>query len=710
MNLSHIIAQNTGIAPKQVSAAISLLDEGNTIPFVARYRKEATGGLDEVQLRAVEKQLTAQRNLQARRETVLAAIEQQGKLTETLKKQIQSAGTRTALEDLYQPYKPRRRTRAQAAREQGLEPLAALLLSQPQQSRTPDALARPYLSEQVPAAEAVWKGAVDIAAEQMSDHPGVRQSVRKKASRWGLLQSRMKKNAWDERGVYRMYSESEFRVDRLRPHQILAMNRGEREGILSVSVDIAERDWKSALERAYPVNRASRLADLLERAQAEAGSRLLLPAIVRDVRRTLTERAEQHAIHVFAENLTGLLRQPPLSGVVLGIDPGYRTGSKLAVIDETGRLRETATIYPHPPQSKHDASCATVRAMLDRWGVTLIAIGNGTASRETEQLVAEIIHDYPDVHYAIVSEAGASVYSASPLAAREFPDLDVSIRGAVSIARRIQDPLAELVKIDPRSIGVGMYQHDVDQKELASALHDVVESVVNAVGVDVNTASPSLLSYVAGIGPKLAERIVAYREEHGAFESRRSLLNVKGLGAKAYEQAAGFLRIRDGRDPLDATAIHPESYPAARALLARIELDAGADLTELEQRLSALLASAGAARLAGELGVGEATLQDICAQLVRPGLDPRSEAPAPILRRDVLTMEDLQPGMQLKGTVRNVVDFGAFVDVGVKQDGLLHRSQWLAGEGFTVGDILDVTILDVDMERKRISLGRDRSG
>lgn len=709
MNLSRIIAQETGIASKQIAAVISLLDEGNTIPFVARYRKEASGGLDEVQLRLIEKQLTVQRSMQARRETVLATIDQQGKLTDALRAQIQAASTRTALEDLYQPYKPRRRTRAQAARERGLAPLAALLLEQPLHAAPPDELARPFLKEGVANVDAAWKGAVDIVAEGISDHPGVRSAVRQKASQWGLLRSRKKKNAEDARGVYRTYWESEFRVDRLRPHQVLAINRGEREGVLSVSIDIAERDWRPVLERAYPSKRDSVLASLLARARDEAADRLLLPAIVRDVRRVLTEQAEAHAIKVFAENLTGLLRQPPLHGIVLGIDPGYRTGSKLAVIDETGRLLETATIYPHPPQSKHEASCAAILHMIERWAVTLIAIGNGTASRETEQLVAGMIRDLPDVHYVIVSEAGASVYSASPLAAREFPDLDVSLRGAVSIARRIQDPLAELVKIDPRSIGVGMYQHDVNQNELACALHDVVESVVNAVGVDVNTASSSLLAYVAGIGPQLAEKIVAHREKHGAYQSRRALLKVKGLGAKGFEQAAGFLRIRDGREPLDTTAIHPESYPATRALLERSGVQMDMALPERERRLNALLASVSIDRLATELGVGEATLEDICEQLIRPGLDPREEAPAPILRRDVLAMEDLKPGMRLKGTVRNVVDFGAFVDVGVKQDGLLHRSQWQTGEQFTVGEILEVTVLEIDMERKRISLGRGLS-
>ena len=709
MKLIDIIVQETGISLEQVSAVISLLDEGNTIPFVARYRKEATNGLDEIQLRAVQKQMQTQRNLQDRRKTILSSIEQQGKLTADLRKQIEAARNRTALEDLYQAYKPRRRTRAQIARESGLEPLAELLLKQDPQSPPAEILARPFLSDDVADLSAAWDGAVDIAAERISDNADVRRIVRQKAAQWGALQCKKRAKAEDEGGVYQTYYAFEYRIGRLKPHQVLAINRGEREKVLSVSIDIAERDWKTVVDQFFPLQPRSPLAELFERARKDAGERLLLPAICRDLRRTLTEQAESHAIKVFTDNLEALLSQPPVPGVVLGIDPGFRTGSKLAVVDETGRLLETGTIYPHPPQSKGEEAEATLAAMIARWQVTLIAIGNGTASRETEQLVARVIKSNDQVHYLIVSEAGASVYSASPLAAEEFPDLDVSIRGAVSIARRLQDPLAELVKIDPRSIGVGLYQHDVNQAELRQALHDVVESVVNRVGVDLNTASPALLSYVAGIGPTLASKIVSYRDEHGRFPSRQTLYNVKGLGAAAFQQAAGFLRIHNGREPLDESAIHPESYPVAKALLERIGEDDGGAAPKRAAALEALLGSTRLEQLSAEMQVGMATLKDICDQLLRPGLDPRRESPGPILRRDILALEDLSPGQVLKGTVRNVVDFGVFVDIGVKQDGLLHRSKWLPGETYSVGQIIDVIVLDMDAVRKRIALGRSKT-
>ncbi|MBN2554826.1 MAG: RNA-binding transcriptional accessory protein [Anaerolineales bacterium] len=709
MKLIDIIVQETGISLEQVSAVISLLDEGNTIPFVARYRKEATKGLDEIQLRAVQKQLHTQRNLQDRRKTILSTIDQQGKLTADLRKQIEAARNRTALEDLYLAYKPRRRTRAQIAREMGLEPLAVHLLKQDPQSPPAEILARSFLSDDVSDADAAWDGAVDIAAERISENADIRRIVRQKAAQWGSLQCKKRAKAEDEGGVYQTYYAFEYRIGRLKPHQVLAINRGEREKVLSVSIDIADQDWKSVIDQFFPLMPRSPLAELFERARKDAGERLLLPAIARDLRRALTEQAEIHAIKIFTDNLEALLSQTPVPGVVLGIDPGFRTGSKLAVVDETGRLLETGTIYPHPPQSMVREAEATLAAMIERWQVTLIAIGNGTASRETEQLVAHLIKTNDQVHYLIVSEAGASVYSASPLAAQELPDLDVSIRGAVSIARRLQDPLSELVKIDPRSIGVGLYQHDVNQTELQQALHDVVESVVNQVGVDLNTASPALLSYVAGIGPMLAARIVSYRDEHGPFPSRQALYGVRGLGAAAFQQSAGFLRIHNGREPLDESAIHPESYPVAKALLERIGEEGGGAAPKRTVALEALLGSTRLEQLSADMQVGMVTLKDICEQLLRPGLDPRKESPGPILRRDILALEDLSPGQVLKGTVRNVVDFGAFVDIGVKQDGLLHRSKWLPGETYNVGQIIEVIVLDTDAVRKRIALGKSKT-
>ena len=513
-------------------------------------------------------------------------------------------------------------------------------------------------------------------------------------------------DAEDPRGVYQTYYAFEGRVSRLRPHQVLALNRGEAEGVLRVRVEVAERDWQEAIRLEFHPDPRSPLAEQMEQAIEDAARRLLLPAIERDVRRILTEEAEAHAIRVFAANLGRLLSQPPLSGhTVLGIDPAYRTGCKLAVVDPTGRVLETATIYPHPPQNRQDEALQTLHALVERHGVTLVAIGNGTASRETEALVAGLTRQREDVHYLMVNEAGASVYSASALARAELPGLDVTLRGAVSIARRAQDPLAELVKIDPKSIGVGLYQHDVDQKRLAEALDRVVEAVVNRVGVDVNTASPALLRYVAGIGPKLAEGIVAYRDEHGPFLSRRALRQVPGLGPKAFQQAAGFLRIRDGENPLDASAIHPESYAVAEALLALAGTSAAAPPAEREGPLAALRQRHSLAELAAALGAGEPTLADIFEQLARPGRDPRQDLPTPILRSDVMRMEELVPGMRLRGTVRNVVDFGAFVDIGVKQDGLLHVSQIPRDALPGVGDVLEVEVLGVEIERGRISLG-----
>jgi uncharacterized protein len=706
MSYAEKIASSLNIRPAQAAATIELLDAGNTLPFIARYRKEATGGLDEEQIRQVTQQVEKLRALDDRRQAVIASIQEQEKLTPELHQQLLAAESLTVLEDLYQPYKPRRRTRASAAREKGLQGLADLILKQGRGRLNLDELARPFLNDQVTDVEQAWAGARDILAEAISDHPEVRRQTRDKAMQRAVLRSQKIEGAADERGVYQNYYEFESSISRLRPHQMLALNRGEQEKVLRFKVEVAEPDWRHAVNSVFRPDRQSPLAGQMEETIQDAAERLLLPAIERDVRRTLSETAEAHAISVFAANLRALLGQPPLSGhTVLGLDPGFRTGCKVAVVDSTGKLLETATIYPHEPQRERERSLKILAALVQKHRVTLVTIGNGTASRETEQLVSELIAAHaPQVKYLIVSEAGASVYSASPLARSELPDLDVSLRGAVSIARRIQDPLAELVKIDPKSIGVGLYQHDVDQKQLSQSLHGVVESVVNQVGVDASTASASLLTYVAGIGPKLAEKIVEYRDQNGTFPNRLALKKVPGLGPKAFEQAAGFLRIRDGDNPLDASAIHPESYAVAEKVLDRAGLSPHTPLPERKPALDALRGRQPLEKLAAEMGTGVPTLADILEQLARPGRDPRQDTPAPILRSDVLSMDDLVVGMSLKGTVRNVVDFGAFVDIGVKHDGLLHRTQMPRGTALQVGDIIDVQIIKIEPERGRISL------
>jgi uncharacterized protein len=719
--MNHItqISTQLNLKPAQVSATIELLDSDNTLPFIARYRKEATGSLDEEQIHQVSALLEKLRALDERRATVLASIQEQGKLTPQLEMQIKAAETLTALEDLYQPYKPKRKTRASVAREKGLQPLAELILKQDRVRLSLDELARPFLNENVGNLEEAWAGARDIVAETISDHAEVRRQTREKALHWAVLRSEKiedsvaeknqkgEKGIKDEKGVYQMYYAFELPVNRLQPHQALAINRGEAEKVLRVKVIIPERDWQNAVFSVFRPDRLSPLAGQMDEAIADAAERLLLPAIERDVRRELSEKAESHAIGIFAQNLRALLNLPPLAEqIVLGIDPGFRTGCKVAVIDSTGRLLDTATIYPHEPQREKERSLKILAALVIKHKITLVTIGNGTASRETEQLVAELIREYaPKLKYLIANEAGASVYSASSLARQELPDLDVSLRGAVSIARRVQDPLAELVKIDPRSIGVGLYQHDVDQKQLSNALNGVVESVVNQVGVDVSTASPALLAHVAGIGPKLAEKIVVYRDENGPFPSRQVLKNVPGLGPKAFEQSAGFLRIRDGKEPLDASAIHPESYLVARAVLKKAGISAATPLEERKEPLEVLIKKQSVTKLAEELGTGVPTLKDILEQLVRPGRDPRQDAPPPVLRSDVLSMDDLAEGMKLKGTVRNVVDFGVFIDIGVKQDGLLHRTQIPANTLLKVGDVIEVVVLKVEKERNRIALG-----
>ena len=708
LDFAKSIAQTLSIRPDQVAATIGLLDEGATIPFIARYRKERTGTLDEEQLRQVQALLEKGRALEERRTAVIASVEEQGKMTPELLGKFQTADNMTALEDLYAPYKPKRRTRASIAREKGLQGLADFILMQ---ARTPgDAvkMAQGFLNEQVETVEDALAGARDIAAETISDHAEVRASTRRKAMQWGMLTAEKIEDAKDEKAVYEVYYEFSSRVDKLRPHQVLAVNRGETEKVLRVKVTLEQKDWKGSIVDYFRPDMRSPFCEQLELAIVDAAERLLLPAIERDVRRELTVAGETHAIKVFAANLRALLGQPPLLGqTVLGLDPGFRTGTKLAVVGPTGKLLDTGTIYPHEPQRQWTESKDKLKALIAKHGVTLISIGNGTASRETEQLAAELTRELTGVKYIITNEAGASVYSASPLARAEMPDLDVSIRGAVSIARRVQDPLAELVKIDPRSIGVGMYQHDVDQTALSEALTGVVEDVVNRVGVDVNTASPALLGYVSGIGAKLAERIVAYRDEKGTFDTRDAVRDVPGLGPKAFEQSAGFLRIRDGKNPLDASAIHPESYPVAEAVLKLAGLTAQDGMEKRKEAIGKLQAQP-IKELAAQIGCGVPTLQDILEQLIRPGRDPRQDAQAPILRSDVLKMEDLSVGMRLKGTVRNVVDFGIFVDIGVKQDGLLHRTQVPAGTLLQVGDIIDVSILKVEAERGRISLGMEK--
>jgi len=706
MSHERIIAAELRIRPEQVAATVALLDGGNTIPFIARYRKEATDMLDEEQLLQIAQQIERLRALDERRASVLASIETQGKLSAQLRTQIEAAANLTALEDLYAPYRPKRRTRASIAREKGLEPLADLILAQPRTTRTAAQLAEPFRSESVLTVDEALAGARDIVAETISDHAAVRGRLRDRAMQVGVLGCQRIEGASDERGIYQLYYEFELPVPRLRPHQVLAINRGEAEKTLRASITVPEAEWLLAIRGQFRPDRLSPLAPELQAAMEDAAKRLLLPAVERDVRRALTETAARHAIEVFARNMRALLTQPPLAGhTVLGLDPGYRTGCKVAVMDATGKVLTTTTIYPHPPQNKADDARRTLIELVERYGATLIAIGNGTASRETEQLVAGLTRDRDDLHYVVVSESGASVYSASKLARAELPDLDVSLRGAVSIGRRLQDPLAELVKIDPKSIGVGLYQHDVDQKQLAESLATVVESVVNQVGVEVNTASPALLGYVAGIGAKLAENIVAHRNTYGAFASRRALRDVPGLGPKAFEQAAGFLRVRQGDNPLDASAIHPESYDVALRLLRRFGLAADAPPDELQRTLASLREAIDLPALAAELGVGVPTLSDILDQLVQPGRDPRADMPPPLLRNDILSMDDLLPGQELNGTVRNVVDFGAFVDIGVKQDGLLHRRAVPGGTVLQVGDVIPVFIQAVDKERGRISLG-----
>jgi len=705
MDPSIHIAKQLGINSKQIAAAIELLDADNTIPFIARYRKERTAGLDEEQLRSISNQLRSFRILEQRRSTVLRSLQSRDMLTPQLEAALHAADTLAKVEDLYQPYKPKRKTRASIARENGLAPLADLILNQEIVRGELSDIAHRYLSSNVQTVDEAWQGARDIVAETISDHSAIRASIRDRSARGAMLASRVKPKAPDPQQVFRLYYEFNIRLDRIRPHQVLAINRAEKEKVLTVTISIPERDWRTVIAEHYKVKRESPLAQQLHLSIEDAAQRLLLPAIERNIRRQLTEVALEHAITVFADNLRGLLLQPPITNhTIMAIDPGFRTGSKVAVVNQNGKVLECTTIYPHPPQKEWRKSIACLETLSERYHVSLVAIGNGTASRETELLVADMISKNQDIRYLMVSEAGASVYSASRLARSELPDLDVSLRGAVSIARRVIDPLAELVKIDPQAIGVGMYQHDIDQHRLTEVLMGVVESAVNQVGVDINTASDALLSYVSGIGPKLAECIVNYRGEHGSFENRTSILNVPGFGSKTFQQAAGFIRIASGKNPLDGSAIHPESYQAAREIIRLSKYSFDMDVIEKQNCIDALIGQYSIDILASKLDIGVPTLRDILGQLVEPGRDPRRELPQPLLRSDILKIEDLAVGMVLYGTVRNVVDFGAFIDIGVKNDGLVHRSEIPQGYKLAVGQNLRVEVTNVDLERKRIGL------
>ena len=708
--IAHLLAQELGQSEHHVQNVIDLLDEGNTIPFIARYRKELHGSMDDTTLRTLEERLQYLRNLQQRREEVKASIENQGKLTEELSAAIDAAATLAEVEDLYRPYKPKRRTRATMAREKGLEPLAAVLFAQKMDGPTPEAAAAEYIDPEkgVESVEDALQGASDIIAEQISDDAAIRKSLRALMLRRASLCAQA---ATEEDSVYRLYYDFTQPISRLQGHQILAINRGEREGFLKVSVEMDREEALVVLRRAVLMPGAPAMA-FVRAAAEDAYDRLLQPSMEREIRSTLTEEADEGAIGQFALNLKPLLMQPPVKGhVTMGLDPGYRMGCKVAVVDETGKVLDTAVVYPTYGERQKNEAIEKLSAMVKRYGVTHIAIGNGTASRETEQMAVELIRKVGGgLSYMIVSEAGASVYSASPLAAEEFPQFDVNLRSAVSIARRLQDPLAELVKIDPKAIGVGQYQHDMPPKRLDEALGGVVEDCVNAVGVDVNTASPSLLNRVAGLNATTAKNIVKYREENGPFTARKQILKVPKLGPKAYEQCAGFLRVPESKSVLDNTAVHPESYAAAEKLLAETGYTladvAAGKLGDLKKRME----DTGLEDLAARCGVGVPTLLDVAAELMKPGRDPRDELPPPILRTDVLEMKDLKPGMVLTGTVRNVIDFGVFVDIGVHQDGLVHISQVSSkfikhpSEVVSVGDIVQVVVLEVDEKKKRISL------
>ncbi len=709
MDIIKVLQQELQIGYKQAEAAVALIDEGNTIPFIARYRKEATGALDDQVLRNLDERLRYLRNLEEKKEQVLGSIREQEKLTPELEAQIRAAATMVAVDDLYRPYRPKRRTRAMIAKERGLEPLADLISLQMVKEPV-EKLAEAYISreKEVLTAQDAVNGAKDILAERISDRADYRTYIRRTTMDQGSVCSA----ARDEKqeSVYEMYYHYEETVKRCAGHRVLALNRGEKEKLLTVKLAAPEETVLSYLEKQVIQKDNPYTTPLLREVVADSYERLIAPAIEREIRNDLTEKAEAGAIRVFGKNLEQLLMQPPIAGrVVLGWDPAFRTGCKLAVVDDTGKVLDTTVIYPTAPQNKVEEAKTVLKKLIRKYHISLISVGNGTASRESEQIIVDLLKEIPDqVQYVIVNEAGASVYSASKLATEEFPQFDVGQRSAASIARRLQDPLAELVKIDPKSIGVGQYQHDMNQKNLSEALQGVVEDCVNKVGVDLNTASASLLEYVSGITKTVAKNIVAYREENGAFADRKELLKVAKLGPKAFEQCAGFMRITGGKNPLDGTSVHPESYKAATALLERL----GCPLDSLSKGGVAGLGKkvTDYKKLAAELEVGEMTLRDIVKELEKPGRDPREEMPRPILRTDVLEMKDLTPGMILKGTVRNVIDFGAFVDIGVHQDGLVHISQMTDRyikhpmEVVSVGDIVEVKVLNVDLGKKRISL------
>ena len=712
MDINQKITEELGVKLWQVEAAVKLIDEGNTIPFIARYRKEATGTLDDEQLRKLYERLVYLRNLEEKKEQVLASIEEQGKLTEELKKQILEAQTQVVVEDLYRPYRPKRRTRATIAKEKGLEPLSTLIMLQ-KTKESLEEVAKQYINEEKGAAnvQEALEGARDIIAENISDEADYRSWIRKQTMQKGHIIS----SAKDEKAesVYENYYEFDEPVNRLAGYRTLALNRGEKEKFLTVKIEAPQEDILRYLEKKIIHGENLSTTQILKEAIEDSYKRLIAPAIEREIRGELTEKAEDGAIEVFGKNLEQLLMQPPIVGhTVLGWDPAFRTGCKLAVVDPTGKVVDTTVIYPTAPTTpqKIQAAKDTLKKLIAKYNISLISVGNGTASRESEMIIVDLLKEIPQkVQYIIVNEAGASVYSASKLATEEFPNFDVGQRSAASIARRLQDPLAELVKIDPKSIGVGQYQHDMNQKKLNDTLSGVVESCVNRVGVDLNTASAPLLSYISGITSAIAKNIVAYREEQGRFETRKQLLKVAKLGPKAFEQCAGFLRIQNGKNPLDTTSVHPESYEAAEKLLKKQGFTtedicagklAGLSLTIKDYK-----------KLAEELEIGEITLRDIVKELEKPGRDPRDEMPKPILRTDVLEMKDLKEGMILKGTVRNVIDFGAFVDIGVHQDGLVHISQMTNKkfikhplEVVSVGDIVDVKVMSVDLKKKRIQL------
>ena len=707
MDILKKLREEFGITQSQAENTVRLLDEGNTVPFIARYRKEMTGSLDDQIIRQLSERLTALRNLEDRRTQVRTAIAEQGRLTDALAAKLDAAQTQTEIEDIYRPFRPKRRTRASIAKEKGLQPLADIIWGQ-KLIGTPEEAAKAFVDsgQEVDTVLDAINGAMDILAEQISDDADLRKLLREETIKCGAIVSKKTK---DEPSVYEMYYDYREPLKKAAGHRVLAMNRGEKEGFLSVKIEGEEEKLLQRMEKRL-IRRSSDTADILREVIADSYKRLIAPSLEREIRNDLTEQAEEAAIGVFRENLRQLLLQPPISGkVVLALDPAYRTGCKIAVIDATGKPLETTVVYPTPPQNKTAEAEKKLLGLIEKYGVDLISIGNGTASRESELFVAEMLKKTKRrVQYIIANEAGASVYSASKLGAEEFPDYDVSLRSAVSIGRRIQDPLAELVKIDPKSIGVGQYQHDMNQKRLGEALGGVVEDCVNSVGVDLNTASPALLSYVAGVNTTVAKNILKYREEHGKFTARRELLKVAKLGPKAYEQCAGFLRLPESEMPLDRTGVHPESYAAAEGLLALC----GYGLADVAARKVSGLAKKikSPEKTAAELGIGVPTLEDIMRELEKPGRDPREDAPAPVLRSDVLSMEDLQEGMVLTGTVRNVIDFGVFVDIGVHQDGLVHISQICDRfikhplEAVKLGDVVQVKVLSVDLQKKRIAL------